>query len=569
MSSSLALLKVQARALRNRWSHARPGARLRVAAGLGLALATFFAFHHGTHASLVFVQQRSPLAAAMAERLIEAVLLLQLMVVGLSALLMALAQLFSSRETLYLAALPLPTRAIFGAKVVSVAARAGWMPTLVAAAVISASGRLLEAGALFYLVTALILITCLAVPGQLAVGLAAAAARWSPLQRARDRSLLLGVLAAATALMVLWRLEPRRLLDLASVEDLESAISHLRFSSARYLPAGDAAELLRALAAGSALVVSPLLRLIGWVVGAHLVGLVAFEGCFRPALSAALEQRQRPSEQTRATALEPPAILVRWVGRARAAMILKDVRLFLRDPAQWSQGLFIVALVAIYLASAASVPTGGLEHVGLSAELFAVILAYSSFTLSSMLLAAVALRFLFTAVSLEGRAAWLVLSSPLDARGVLGAKLALGFPALAALGLILVTGSGLLLGASWPMLLWTGGGVLLVARGLTGLAVGLGGAMPNFKASDPMKVSSGLGGLTFSASAIVYVFGVTSLLAFPAVWFAGFRGPRGPGEGAGAAVAIALVIAAIALTELVAALPLRAARRRLERGEVG
>jgi len=562
----LAILRAQLHDLLNHWRHASRGARLRIAAGLGLALLTFVAFHQATFASLELAAEKSPLAEAMADRLVEAVLLLQVLVVGLSALLMAFAQLFSSRDTPYLAVLPLPERSIYGAKVLAVAAGAGWMPTLVAAAVISASGRFLDVGPGFYPLALLPLLACLAVPALLSVGLASTAARWLPLNHPRSMSLLLSAVAGATLLAVLWRLEPQRFLDIDSVDDVASAVSHLRFDSARYLPVGDAAEILRALSGRVSLAAAPLLRLVGWVLAAASIGVVAFRYSFRRALSTSLEARQPAATRARATAFEPGPALVRWLGRERAAIVTKDLRIFLRDPSQWTQGLFIVALVGIYLTTAANAPMDDVEALGLSADVFASVLAYTSFTLSGLLLSAVALRFLFTSVSLEGRAAWLVLSAPIDTRQVLRAKIAAGYPALAGLGLILVTGSGLLLDAAPAILLWTSGGILLVTRGLAGLAVGLGGAMPNFDASHPMKVSSGLGGLTFSATAIAYVFAMATLLLFPSAWFSSSRATGSEVSLAGGLIGAGFVVAALALTALVSLLPVRLAARRLRRG---
>lgn len=564
-SPTTALLRAQLRSVRNLWHHSATRSKLRATVGLGLALITFLAFHYGTHAFILFVDNETPLAESLAERLVQAVLLLQVLVVGFSVLLSALVQLFASDDTPYLATLPVPERTIFTSKALAVAFYAGWMPTLIAMSVVSAVGRFYEAPAIFYPAALLILLACLAVPVLLSLGVAATGARLISLHRARHFSLLFfGILAGAILLTLLWRLEPRRLAELDGINGLASAINHLRFRSAGYLPVGDATEITLGIAKRGELNPAPIFRLLGWLVASAGLGYLLFLQSFRQALSLAREARQRPSSPQTSKPLRPSQLFILLLGRAPAAVVAKDVKLFVRDPSQWTQVVFLLVLVVLYLSSAASIPVDGLAGVRLPVWARSMILPYASFVLSGLVLSAVALRFLFTSVSAEGRAAWLIFSAPIDARMILRAKTAAAYPLLATLGLILVVGSGLLLDATLSTLLWSGLGILLVTAGLTGLAVGLGGVMANFKASHPIKVSSGFGGLTFSASAITYVSAMGVLLFFPAMWFSDFRSPHSPPEDLGTFLAVGLLVIAVVATVAVSVLPMRAAARALE-----
>src|SRR5690606_27252241 len=102
----------------------------------------------------------------------------------------------------------------------------------------------------------------------------------------------------------------------------------------------------------------------------------------------------------------------------RRELVLKEVRTFMRDATQWSQLILLGVLVVVYVVNVRLLP---LNQDGLSFFLSNLI-PFLNLALAGFVLASVAVRFLFPAVSLEGRTLWLLRSSPLGMRDLLWAK---------------------------------------------------------------------------------------------------------------------------------------------------
>jgi ABC-2 type transport system permease protein len=93
-----------------------------------------------------------------------------------------------------------------------------------------------------------------------------------------------------------------------------------------------------------------------------------------------------------------------------------------------------------------------------------------------------------------------------------------GFSAAGALLIAesLVIGSDVLLGMSPFIIILHGATVFVLAVGLSGLSVGLGACMPNFRESDPSKIAVGFGGTLNLIVGLLFVLTVVASMALPA-----------------------------------------------------
>src|SRR5690606_19932470 len=104
------------------------------------------------------------------------------------------------------------------------------------------------------------------------------------------------------------------------------------------------------------------------------------------------------------------AITQRWSPPVRA-LAVKEIRTFFRDTTQWSQLILLAVLLVVYIYNVKVLPLWTGEEDGF----FLVhVIAVLNLRLAACVLAAIAARVLFPAVSLEGRSMWLLRSSPLD-----------------------------------------------------------------------------------------------------------------------------------------------------------
>ena len=102
------------------------------------------------------------------------------------------------------------------------------------------------------------------------------------------------------------------------------------------------------------------------------------------------------------------------------ALIYKDTKIFFRDTGQWSQVFIIGALIMVYIYNFKSIPMDAIA--GLS-PFIRELMVLINMVLAGMVLSAVAARFLYTSVSLEGEAFWVIRTAPVDMSGFLWSKL--------------------------------------------------------------------------------------------------------------------------------------------------
>src|SRR3989454_8790735 len=111
--------------------------------------------------------------------------------------------------------------------------------------------------------------------------------------------------------------------------------------------------------------------------------------------------------------------LLGWIPGAKRESVLKDINLFFRDTTQWGQLIRLGVLVVVYLFNIQALPLHRGEPVGF---FYVNLVSFLNLGLAGFVLASIAARFIFPAVSLEGRQMWLLRSSPLDLRALLWSK---------------------------------------------------------------------------------------------------------------------------------------------------
>jgi ABC-2 type transport system permease protein len=248
------------------------------------------------------------------------------------------------------------------------------------------------------------------------------------------------------------------------------------------------------------------------------------------------------------------------LGVLRRELVLKELRLFFRDTTQWSQLILLGVLVVVYVFNIKFLPLRG---EGITFFLVNIV-PFLNLVLAGFVLASIAARFIFPAVSLEGRTLWLLRSSPMSMRDLLWAKFWVGTTPLLVLALIIVGVTDYLLQVT-PFMFAVS---VLSITGLTfavcGMAIGFGTMFPQFETENAAQIPTSFGGLLFMMASVGVIGGVVILEARPVYSYVSakaFNTPVSPVEMAvGFAAAALLCIAATVL-------PVREALRRLEKVE--
>ena len=179
---------------------------------------------------------------------------------------------------------------------------------------------------------------------------------------------------------------------------------------------------------------------------------------------------------------------LRPVRNPERALIMKDIRLFWRDPTQWSQFVIFFGIMAIYFANLRNTAQNYEQ------EFWRSWIACLNVGAVTLILATLTSRFVFPLVSLEGRRFWILGLAPLTFRQLVWQKFWLSVTTASFFTVSLAVLSGYMLELEPVYYALTVYSVVVTNFGLSGLAVGLGTLYPQFDEDNPARIVSGMGG---------------------------------------------------------------------------
>jgi ABC-2 type transport system permease protein len=192
-------------------------------------------------------------------------------------------------------------------------------------------------------------------------------------------------------------------------------------------------------------------------------------------------------------------------------VVIKDLKTFFRDTGQWSQLFMLLALVVVYVYNFSVLPVGG---VGGSFYLQNII-AFFNLALAGFVLASIAVRFVFPALSLEGKTFWVLKSAPLPLRRWWWSKFWVSALPLLFFGELLVSITNYFLQVSTFMMALSAVTLFCVTFGIVALGLAVGVAYPNFTAEHSAKIAASFGGVLYMVLCISFIGAVTVLEAWP------------------------------------------------------
>lgn len=125
------------------------------------------------------------------------------------------------------------------------------------------------------------------------------------------------------------------------------------------------------------------------------------------------------------------------------------------------------------------------------------IMVLANVVMAGLMLSAVAARFLYTSVSLEGMAFWIVRSSPVGMRSFPWSKFLYNYIPLSLLIVLLVLPTNTAPHRGGFMMLLSLATTLMLCISINGLGTGFGAMYPHFRYHNIASVSMSLGGMAF------------------------------------------------------------------------
>ncbi|MEM9598088.1 MAG: hypothetical protein AAGD06_27750 [Acidobacteriota bacterium] len=493
-------------------------------------------------------------------RLLSMLALTVFVLLTFSNVLIAYATLYRAREMPFLVQSPISVTSLFLGRFVECVSFSSWASAFLGAPVMLAYG--LESGAppLFYAALAAFYVPFVVIPA--AVGSIVAMAMVRLLVQLEHRATAFGG-AGVGLLVALFSIFRGRVdaPDLSDPTALQGVLEVLGRTQSPFLPSQWLAGGVLAAATGDAsealfqfLLLASTALLLLWLA------TLAADAWLHRGFSALLAADERRQGGTGVGILGRLEGFLRPVPEPTRSLIVKDLRLFWREPVQWSQFLLLFGVMALYLANLGRTPPASLDAATWQA--WGTLLNLSA---CMLILASLTTRFVYPLISLEGRRFWILGLAPVTRRQVLRQKfwLSVTTTAVFTLGLALLSAWRLGLGPL-PFTLSLAS-VAATTLALSGLAVGLGALYPNFEEDNPSRVVSGLGGTLCFLLSLLYILLVTAALAVVLLWHdveAHLGGEALPWVVAAVGCWIAV------LTAVTGAVPLRLGLRHLERVEV-
>ncbi|HEU5049251.1 MAG TPA: hypothetical protein VFU00_02940, partial [Gemmatimonadales bacterium] len=279
-----------------------------------------------------------------ASKMLSVILLAFAAILLLSNLITALSSFFLAKDLDLLVAAPLHWFRLYLAKLFETAAHSSWMVLLIAAPIFTAYGIVYRGGILFPFVALAAVIPFVILPAVIGSAITLVLVNVFPARRARDLLSLVALGAVAGLVLLLRLMRPEQLMRPEGFASLVEFLEVLRAPTNPFLPTEWAADMvmnwLRHVADPLPITLLYTTAAAFVIMGGWLHGRL-----FREGYSKSQEGAERFVRGRRLGIAAHR--LLGWMAPVRREFLLKDLRLFFRDPTQWSQLILLGVLVVV------------------------------------------------------------------------------------------------------------------------------------------------------------------------------------------------------------------------------
>jgi len=473
--------------------------KLRMAV-IGALLALFWALMFAVFLDVfMFIRGFQEISGILLDYLFAFFFLALLVMMAISNGIISYTSLYRTEETEFLITLPSPAEHIFVYRTADSIVFSLWGMLTLVVPMILAYGMVFGAPLYYYAISLTLAFLLLVLAGEMGAFCALMVAVFLP----RRRKTVLGLLAAGCVLagllwsLPLWRETPE---EMFTDQAIRSIMDRIAFCQHWALPSLWVAKGM--LSAG---------RGAGQTAGALILTLLAnvlFLGVVIQRMAFYLYRRSWDIVQGGSVSrtYRPGGLLDTVVRTALVflplrlrELVLKDLKTFLRDPAQWSQFLLFFGLLGLYILN---LPRFGVESLE---AYWHSIISTLNLGATCLTLATLTTRFVFPQLSLEGRRIWITGLVPMPRTMIMWGKFIFATAGTFVVSGLLIALSDLMLGLPLWVLAIHMLVVACVCCGLNGLAVGLGALYPRRGTDNPSKIVSSFGGTLNLVCSICFI----------------------------------------------------------------
>jgi ABC-2 type transport system permease protein len=487
--------------------------------GLAFWVGTFVTFYR----VLTYFQRMEGFGDILAYKLLSMALITFFSLLIFSGILTSLAKLYLAKDLSLVHSMPVSREKIFLSRWIESTIDSSWMVLIYSLPLFLSYAIVYKAGAFYYGMVGLNLLPFCLIASSLSALIVMAVAAVLPAGRIRSVFVFLGLLMFILLLVSFRLMRPERFVRPESFASVAFYLKTLESSHSPLLPTTWFFDSLRAALSGSVRTAffhsalswsfaSTMTFVITWVSG-----VIYFRGLSKAQTAAgrvfSFLSFKKPGYGFFFNSLSGPA----------RAFAVKEIKTFFRDQTQWSQIFLVVALIVIYLYNFSVLP---LEKSPMKIEYLRNLISFLNMGLAAFVLTAVAARFVFPAVSMEGDAFWIVKSSPVSIRTFLWIKFFIYLLPLLLLSEVLIVATNMLLHVTPLMMVISVLTTFFIVPGIISMGLGLGAIYPDFRSENPAQSVTSLGGLIYMTISIGFIGLVIVLEAGPVynIFMTGIRG---------------------------------------------
>jgi len=476
---------------------------------------------------LLYFQGVEGIGTVLAIKLLTMIMVVFFSLLVFSNIITALSAYYLSDELVLLHSLPLSLERIHLAKFVETLFASSWMIVLFGMPVFGAYGVVYGASSGYYGAVLLGLVPLLIIAAAVGIVCTMLLVRLFPARRTKEILALLSIVLLVSLYLLFRFLQPERLFEEAELDRFINFLAVVKTPSSVYLPSHWFTEFLVSLLFGRSgdpwfhflLLLSTAMASI--TIGAWVGSRIYIDGWMK-------SQEGRGTKLPASSWVHRAAdVLTRPLGLQTRSVVRKDIKLFLRDTTQWTQLLLLGALVVVYLYNFRVLD---LKKIPISTVYLQNLLSFLNLGLAGFVVSAVAIRFVFPAVSIEGKSFWLVRSAPISVKRLLWSKFWMYLFPLLLLSEILIILSNWFLNVSGFMMGLSVVTMVFLTAGIVGLGIGLGAIYPRFFVENVAKIATGYGAILYMILAMGFIALAVFLEAWPvnAIFMSHFAGVRIP-----------------------------------------
>jgi len=526
MREVITLLKPRFWSFRNRRiSGGTKGRKLRFllfgTMGLGFWAGTFSIFYR----VLNYFQRMEAFGDILAYKLLSMVLIIFFSLLIFSAILTSLSKLYLAKDLSLVHSMPVPREKIFLSRWIESTIDSSWMVFIYSLPIFLSYGIVYKTGAFYYATVGLNIIPFCLIASSISALIVMMVAVLLPAGRIRSVFVFLGLFLFLLLILSFRLMRPEKFVNPQSLVSLIIYLKNLETSHSPLLPPTWFFDSLRASLSGS--IGSAFFHAsLSWSFSITMIFVTAWisRAIYFKGLSKAQTAPKRFFSSLGFKRVEY-GIFLNFLSGPSRAFVSKEIKTFFRDQTQWSQVFLIVALIVIYLYNFSVLP---LEKGPIKMEYLQNLISFLNMGLAAFVLAAVSVRFVFPAVSLEGDAFWIVKSSPLSIRRFLWIKFLVYLFPLLLLAELLIILTNILLHVTPFMMVIAIVTIFLIVPGIVSMGLGLGAIYPDFRSENPMQSVTSFGGLIYMTLSIGFIGLVIILEAGPVynIFMTGIRGTQ-------------------------------------------